>query len=120
MTNLKNSVRLIGHVGQKPEVRTTSNGKKIASFSLATNDTYKDANGQKVSETMWHSLVAWGKQVDFIEKHLDKGHEIAIEGKLTTRNYVDKNGVKRYLTEIVVSDFQMMQAKEKLKENTTK
>jgi len=119
MTNLKNSVRLIGHVGQKPEVRTTSNGKKVASFSLATNDTYKDASGQKISETTWHSLIAWGKQVDFIEKYLDKGDEIAIEGKLTNRNYVDKNGVKRYLTEIEVNDFQMMQAKEKPKENGT-
>lgn len=113
MTNLKNSVRLIGHVGQKPEVRTTSNGKKVASFSLATNDSYKDANGQKVIETMWHSLIAWGKQVDFIEKYLDKGNEIAIEGKLTNRNYVDKNGVKRYVTEIVVNEFQLIQTKEK-------
>jgi len=117
MTNLKNSVRLIGYVGQKPEIRTTTNGKKIASFSLATNDTYKDANGQKVSETMWHSLVAWGKQVDIIEKHLDKGTEIAVEGKLTNRNYVDKNGVKRYLTEIVLNDFMMMQTKEKSRKN---
>lgn len=116
MTNLKNSVRLIGHVGQKPEVRTTSNGKKVASFSLATNDTYKDASGQKVSETMWHSLVVWGKQVEFIEKYLDKGDEIAIEGKLTNRNYVDKSGVKKYVTEIVVTDFLMMQTKEKSKE----
>lgn len=115
MTNLKNSVRLIGHVGQKPEIRTTSNGKKVASFSLATNDTYKDTNGQKVSETMWHSLIAWGKQVDFIERHIDKGDEIAIEGKLTNRNYVDKNGVKKYLTEIVVNDFLLMQTKEKPK-----
>lgn len=115
MTNLKNSVRLIGHLGQKPEVRTTSNGKKVASFSLATNDTYKDASGQKISETTWHSLIAWGKQVDFIEKYLDKGDEITIEGKLTNRNYVDKSGVKKYVTEIVVTDFLLMQTKEKPK-----
>jgi single-strand DNA-binding protein len=117
MTNLKNSVRLIGHVGQKPEVRTTSNGKKVASFSLATSDTFKDASGQKVSETMWHSLIAWGKPVDFIEKYLDKGDEIAIEGKLTNRNYVDKSGVKKYVTEIVVTDFLMIQTKEEPKES---
>ena len=116
MTNLKNSVRLIGYVGHKPDVKSTANGKKVASFSLATNDTYKDANGQKVSETIWHSLVVWGKQVDLIEKFLDKGTEIAIEGKLTNRSYVDQNGVKKYVTEIMVNDFLLMQTKEKPKE----
>ncbi len=117
MTNLKNSVRLIGHLGQKPEVKTIPNGKKVANFSLATSDNYKDASGQKVSETTWHNLVAWGKQVDTIEKYLDKGQEIVIEGKITNRNYVDKNGVKKYVTEIVVNDFQMMGSKDKNKVN---
>ena len=118
MTNLKNSVRLIGHIGQKPEVKTIPNGKKVANFSLATSDTYKDAEGQKVTETTWHNLVAWGKQVDLIEKYLDKGQEIAIEGKLMNRNYVDKNGVKKYITEIFVNDFHMIGSKnqEKVKE----
>ncbi|MDP1727834.1 MAG: single-stranded DNA-binding protein [Bacteroidota bacterium] len=117
MTNLKNSVRLIGHLGQKPEVKTIPSGKKVANFSLATNDTYKDAEGQKVSETMWHNLVVWGKQVDTVEKYLDKGQEIAVEGKLMNRNYVDKNGVKKYVTEIFVNDFQMIggKGKEKVK-----
>ena len=117
MTNLKNSVRLIGHLGQKPEVKTIPSGKKVANFSLATSDTYKDAEGQKVSETMWHNLVVWGKQVDTVEKYLDKGQEIAVEGKLMNRNYVDKNGVKKYVTEIFVNDFHMIgnKGKEKVK-----
>ena len=113
MTNLKNSVRLIGHVGQRPEVKTIPNGKKVANFSLATSDTYKDAEGQKVSETTWHNLVVWGKQVDTVEKYLDKGHEIAIEGKLMNRNYVDKNGVKKYVTEIFVNEFFIIRGLEK-------
>ncbi|MBC7382513.1 MAG: single-stranded DNA-binding protein [Bacteroidia bacterium] len=115
MTNLKNSVRLIGHLGQTPEVKTTTNGKKVANFSLATNDSFKDVNGQKISETMWHNLVVWGKQVDIVEKYLDKGQEIAIEGKLTNRNYVDKSGVKKYVTEIWVNDFHMIGPKDKIK-----
>ncbi len=111
MTNLKNSVRLIGHLGQTPEVKTIPNGRKVANFSLATNDSYKDASGQKVSETMWHNLIAWGKQAEFAEKYLQKGTEIVIEGKLTNRNYLDKSGVKKYVTEILVNDFQMMGSK---------
>ncbi len=113
MTNLKNSVRLIGHIGQKPEIKTIPNGKKVANFSLATSDTYKDANGQKVTETTWHNMVAWGTQVDIIEKYLDKGHEIIIEGKLMNRNYVDKKGMKKYITEILVNEFQMIGSKGK-------
>ena len=105
----------MGHLGQKPEVKTLASGKKVASFSLATNDSYKDANGQKISETMWHNLIAWGKQVDNIEKYLDKGQEVLVEGKLMNRNYVDKAGVKKYITEIHVSDFQMIGNKEKNK-----
>ncbi len=115
MTNLKNSVRLIGHLGQTPEVKTLPNGKKVANFSLATSDTYKDADGQKVNETMWHNLVVWGKQADLVEKYLDKGNEIAIEGKLMNRNYVDKNGVKKYVTEIFVNDFLMIGGKDIMK-----
>ncbi len=113
MSNLRNSVRLIGHLGQNPETRTTTSGKKVASFSLATNETFIDANGQKVSETMWHSLIAWGKQADIAEKFLEKGKEICIDGKIATRNYVDKNGQKRYVTEIVIGEIYMVGSKEK-------
>lgn len=113
MSNLKNSVRLMGHLGQNPEVRKTANGKKVASFSLATNDYYLDANGEKITETMWHNLVAWGKQAETVEKYLNKGKEIVVEGKLSNRNYVDKNGMKKYVTEIVISDIVLVGPKEK-------
>jgi len=113
MSNLKNSVRLMGHLGQNPEVRTTPTGKKVASFSLATNESYTDTNGEKVTETMWHNLVAWGRQADIAEKYLEKGKEICIEGKISNRNYVDKNGQKKYITEIIVADILMLGSKEK-------
>ncbi len=113
MTNLRNSVRLIGHLGQNPEIKTTVNGKKVANFSLATNETYTNAEGKKVSEAMWHLIVAWGKQAEFSEKYLEKGKEVAIEGKLSVRDYVDKNGNKKYVTEIVVNDILMIGAKDK-------
>jgi single-strand DNA-binding protein len=103
----------MGHIGQNPELRTTTNGKKVASFSLATNDSYMDTNGQKVTETIWHNLIAWGKQAEFAEKYLEKGKEICIEGKINNRNYVDKSGQKKYLTEIIVSDILMVGPKEK-------
>ena len=113
MSNLKNSVRLMGHLGQNPELRTTPTGKKVANFSLATNESYTDVNGEKVTETMWHNLIAWGRQADLAEKYLEKGKEICIEGKISNRNYVDKNGIKKYVTEIIVSDILMLGAKEK-------
>lgn len=113
MTNLRNSVRLIGHLGQNPEIKTTASGKKVANFSIATNETYTDAEGKKVSEAMWHLIVAWGKQAEFSEKYLEKGKEVAIEGKLSVRDYVDKNGTKRYVTEIVVNDILMVGPKDK-------
>jgi single-strand DNA-binding protein len=103
----------MGHLGQAPELRTTTSGKRVASFSLATNDQYIDTNGVKVSETMWHNLIAWGKQADIAEKYLEKGKEICIEGKISNRNYLDKTGQKRYVTEIVVSDILMVGPKEK-------
>lgn len=113
MSNLRNSVRLMGHLGQNPELRTTPTGKKVANFSLATNENYTDANGEKITETMWHSLIAWGRQADIAEKYLEKGKEICIEGKISNRNYVDKNGIKKYVTEIIVSDILMLGTKEK-------
>jgi single-strand DNA-binding protein len=113
MTNLRNSVRLMGHLGQNPEIKTTNTGKKVASFSLATNDSFKDSNGNKVTEAMWHSIVAWGKQAEFSEKYLEKGKEVVIEGKLSVRNYVDKTGTKKYVTEILVNDILMVGPKEK-------
>ena len=111
MNNLKNSVRLIGNLGQNPEVKETTNGKKLAKFSVATNESYRDENGKEVKETMWHNLTVWGKQADIADKYLKKGSEVAIEGKLSNRNYTDKDGVKRYVTEIIVNEFMMLGGK---------
>jgi single-strand DNA-binding protein len=109
--NLRNNVRLIGRLGQDPEVRETANGKKMAHLSIATSEVYKNEKGEKVTETQWHNLVAWGKQVETIAKYLKKGNEVAIDGKLHSRNYTDKDGIKRYVTEIMVDDFLMIGGK---------
>lgn len=108
MHTLKNRVQLIGNLGSKPEIITLSSGKKIAKFSLATNETYKNSNGEKITDTQWHQIVAWNKTADIIEQFLQKGSEVAIEGKLTTRNYEDNEGQKRYITEIICSELLML------------
>ena len=108
MSTLRNKVQLIGNLGQDPEVVKLDSGKNLVKFSLATNETYKNQQGEKVTETQWHNLVAWGKTAEIIEKYVTKGKEVAVEGKLTYRNYEDKSGVKRYFTEIVVTDLQML------------
>ena len=84
MYSLKNKVQLIGHLGTEPDVRTTSSGKKWARLRLATNESHRDENGLKVTETQWHSLIAWGKVAEIAEKHLQKGSEIAVEGSSST------------------------------------
>lgn len=108
MNNLKNSVRLMGHVGQNPEVKSLSNGKKLSRFSIAINESYKNEAGEKVTDTQWHNITAWGKQAELVEKLLKKGSEVAIEGKLTNNSYVDKEGVKRYVTDIVLNEFNLI------------
>lgn len=108
MYSLKNKVLLIGNIGNNPEIRNTENGKKLARFSLATTETYRDALGEKVKETQWHSLVAWGKLADFSEKWLTKGKQIAVEGKLVSRSYTDKDGNKKYTYEVQVNDIEML------------
>jgi single-strand DNA-binding protein len=104
MNTLRNKVQLIGNLGNTPEIITLESGKKLAKFSLATNEHYKDADGQKQTKTEWHNLVAWDKTAEIIEKYVTKGKEIAIEGKLTNRSWDDKEGNKRYTTEVVVSE----------------
>ena len=111
MNTLRNKVQLIGNLGQNPEVKELNGGKKVAKFSLATNETYRNKAGEKVTDTQWHNLVAWGKTAEIIEKYLKKGSEVAIEGKLLNRNYTDKEGVKRYVTEIQVSELLMLGGK---------
>ena len=101
---MKNRVQLIGRVGQDPEVKNLDGGKKLATITIATNDVYYKDNGDKVEQTEWHRVTAWGKTAEIIEKYVTKGKEIAIEGKLTHRTYEDKNGEKRYVTDIVVNE----------------
>ncbi|MGY6741146.1 MAG: single-stranded DNA-binding protein [Cecembia sp.] len=108
MSSIRNRVTLIGRLGAKPEVKRFDDGKLKASFSLATNDYYKNQNGEKVEETTWHLLVAWGKSAEIIEKYTDKGSEIAVDGKLTNRSYTDKDGVKKYITEILVDNVALL------------
>jgi len=108
MYTLKNKVQLIGNLGNAPEVKNTESGKKLARFSIATNEVYRNAKGEKVKETTWHNLIAWGKVAEIVEKYLNKGSEIAIEGKLITRSHTDASGVKRYITEVEVNELLML------------
>jgi single-strand DNA-binding protein len=105
MNSLKNSVRLVGNLGMDPEVKNFDNNKKLARFSIATNESYKNDKGEKVTETQWHNLVVWGAQAKLAGDFLKKGDEIAIEGKLSNKSYVDKDGNKRYVSEVVVNEF---------------
>ena len=104
MNTLRNKVQLIGNLGNDPEIITLDSGKKLAKFSLATNEHYKDADGQKQTKTDWHNLVAWNKTAEIIENYVTKGKEIEVEGKLTTRSYETKKGDKRYITGIIVNE----------------
>jgi single-strand DNA-binding protein len=105
MSTLKNSVRLVGNLGMDPEVKVFDNNRKLARLSLATNESYKNDKGEKITETQWHNVIIWGAQAKFAEDILKKGDEVAIDGKLANRSYTDKDGIKRYVTEIVVSEF---------------
>jgi len=108
MNAMKNKVQLIGNVGNEPEVKTFGEGKKVANLTIATNDFYINDKGDKVEQTEWHRVTAWGKVADIIEKYVKKGKEIAIEGKLTHRSYDDKDGNKRYITEVVANDILLL------------
>jgi single-strand DNA-binding protein len=108
MNTLKNKVQLIGNLGKYPEIVNLESGKTLAKFSIATNDSYKNAQGEKVTDTQWHNIIAWGKTAQIVEKYVTKGKEVAIEGKLTTRSWEDKDGMKRYITEVVCSELLML------------
>ena len=102
-----NKVMLIGHLGQDPELKYTPAGAAVASFSLATNESYKDKAGKDVEKVEWHRLVVWNKQAEIAAEYLKKGAQIFVEGKLQTRSW-EKDGQKHYMTEIVVLNFQML------------
>lgn len=108
MNAMKNRVQLIGNVGNDPEIKNFDGGKKLANLTIATNDSYKNDKGEKVEQTEWHRISAWGKTAEIIEKYVTKGREIAVEGKLTHRSYDDKNGEKRYVTEVVVTEVHLL------------
>ena len=108
MSTLRNKVQLIGHVGQEPEIKTLESGKKLAKITLATNDVYYNDKKEKITDTQWHNLAAWGKTAEIIENFVNKGKEIMIEGKITYNNWEDKNGDKRYSTEIVINELLLL------------
>ena len=108
MNTLRNKVQLIGNLGQDPEILITNSGKKRARFSIATNETYKNQNGERITDTQWHTVIAWGNLADIVEKYVTKGQEVAVEGKLSNRNYQDKEGTTKYITEIVCNELLMI------------
>ncbi|MFV9483329.1 MULTISPECIES: single-stranded DNA-binding protein [unclassified Christiangramia] len=108
MSTLRNTVQLIGHVGNEPEIVNLESGKKLAKFSVATNESYKNSKGEKITDTQWHNIVAWGKTAELVENYVPKGKEIGIEGKLTSRSYEDKDGIKRYVTEVVCQELLLL------------
>jgi single-strand DNA-binding protein len=108
MNTLKNSVQLIGHLGQDPEIVNLESGSKLAKFSIATSDSYKNTEGEKVEDTQWHNIVAWGKTAEIVENYLVKGKQVAVAGKLIHRSYETKEGEKRYITEIKCNELLML------------
>ncbi len=110
MQSLRNKVQLIGNLGNNPEVKELKKGVKLARFSVATNEKFRNSEGKSVTETQWHQIVAWGKNAVLAEKYLEKGRTVAIEGKLTYRSYTGKDGQNRYLTEIVADQIVFLQS----------
>ncbi len=117
MNALRNKVQLIGRLGNAVEIKKLDSGKSVGRVSLATNEVYKNQKGERVEETTWHNIVAWGRLAEIMEKYTEKGSEIAVEGKITNRSYDDKDGIKRYVTEIVINDLLLM-GERKAKEET--
>ena len=108
MSNFRNRTQLVGYLGEDPVIKTLENGSKVATFSLATNDSYTTAKGDKVETTEWHNIAVWGKQADIVETYVTKGKQIGIVGKLTHRTYEDKEGIKRNFTEVKASEVQLL------------
>ena len=119
-SSLRNRVTLIGNLGQDPQIKTLDDGRKVAHFTLATNDGFKNADGQKIEEATWHNIVAWNGIAETASKFLKKGREVALEGRIVYRTYEDKKGVVKNITEIVLNDFLFLQSsKGKTKEEQT-
>ena len=110
MNHLRNRVNLIGNLGADPEIKELETGRKMARISLATSESFKNAEGEQIKNTQWHTLVAWGPKANFVEQYLKKGYEVAVEGKLNHRSYDDQDGQKKYVTEIVVNEILMLRS----------
>lgn len=115
MKALINSVRLMGRLGMDPEVRIFESDRKMAKMSLATNEVYRNSDGEKVTDTQWHNLITWGHNAEIAENYLRKGKEVAVEGRLANRSYTDKEGRKHFVTEIIVSELLMISKNEQAK-----
>ncbi|HUH73381.1 MAG TPA: single-stranded DNA-binding protein [Chitinophagales bacterium] len=109
MSTVRNFVQLVGNLGRNPEIKSFESGKKVAKFSLATSEFYINKLGEKVQETQWHNIIAWGKMAQFAEDTLEKGREVTVKGKITYKNYEDKNGEKRTFTEIVAEEIALVE-----------
>ena len=108
MGTLRNSVHLIGRPGMDPEIKTFGENRKLAKFTFATNERHYNDKMELVEETEWHNILAWGKTAEIVEKIVRKGRLMAIEGKIQTRTYEDKDKNKRYITEIVMDEFMLV------------
>jgi single-strand DNA-binding protein len=108
MSTIRNKVQLIGNVGKEPEIVNLESGKKLAKFSVATNESYKNGSGERITDTQWHNVIAWGKTAELVEKYVNKGKEVGVEGKLTSRSWDDKDGAKRYITEVVCNELLLL------------
>jgi len=112
MSSIKNYVHLLGNIGDDPKVTNLESGKKVARFSLATNESYKDSKGEKQQVTDWHTIVAWGKTAEIIEQYAHKGKQVAVVGKLKTRTYTEpKEGNERRITEVVADEILLLGGK---------
>ncbi|MGV9011095.1 MAG: single-stranded DNA-binding protein [Flavobacteriales bacterium] len=120
MMTANNFVRLTGNLGFDPEVREIATGRKVARMSVATNESYTNAAGERVTDTQWHTVVAWGRIADQVGKLLSKGVPVSLEGRLVHRSYAGKDGTKRYVTEIVLSDFKVIAYEKRTEEVVTK
>ena len=114
-----NKVILVGNLGRDPEVRTLENGAKVANFTLATSESYKNKEGQRVTQTEWHNIVLWRGLAEIAEKFLRKGNQVYIEGKIRTRTWDDKDGIKRYTTEILGDNLTMLGGRREMDEGDT-
>lgn len=108
MNTVRNKVQLLGTLGNHPEIKTLETGKKIARFSIATHQVYRNIKGEKVTDTQWHNIIVWGKLAEIAERHLTKGKEVLVEGKIVYRTYNDKEGQKKYVTEIQVDEMLLL------------